>query len=84
MNKSYTNPKLGDVPALSRIFNITSPQCGSSFSKPPQITNNIYKQFKVYIQNQSILFRLSLQPLNITKKVNIFTKGCEAIVSSLL
>jgi hypothetical protein len=27
---------MGDVPAISKIFNIVSPQCGSSVHKPPQ------------------------------------------------
>ena len=40
-NKTYANPKIGDFPALSRIFNNTSPYCGSSVYKPPQTNSTI-------------------------------------------
>ena len=55
-NKSYTNPKIGDLSALSRIFNNTSPYCGSSVYKPPHMTkviriifNLYFTPFKVYL-----------------------------------
>uniref|UniRef100_W1IB70 LAGLIDADG endonuclease n1 TaxGibberella zeae PH-1 RepIDA5J054_GIBZE n=1 Tax=Fusarium pseudograminearum CS5834 TaxID=1318459 RepID=W1IB70_FUSPS len=38
---------MGDVPALSRIFNITSPQCGSSVYKPPQMTI-VFVEYLIY------------------------------------
>lgn len=38
-NKLYANSKIGDFPALSKIFNNMFKYCGSSVFKPPQINS---------------------------------------------
>lgn len=57
-----------DVPAISKICNMTLLPYGSSiiknqnFSKPPQMTEFI-ENYLISLQNLSALFRLCFQPI---------------------